>query len=104
MSMLAQPQQPSTSKLDALRLKERLQKNMCPLRLSNNSPKPNLVLEKCQQRGEQETTIEVDEKEEEEDNPLAFKRTRHMRGSLHNLLVVTRPYIEFQGNNNFRPK
>lgn len=68
--MLAQPQQPSKSKLDVLGLKERLQKNMCPLRSSNNSPKPNLLLEKCQQRGEQQTTIEVDEKEEEDDNPL----------------------------------
>ncbi len=53
MSMLTQPQQPSTSKLDGLGLKERLQKNMCPLRSSNNSPKPNLLLEKCQQGQEQ---------------------------------------------------
>jgi hypothetical protein len=59
MSMFVEPQQPSTSKLDALRLRERSQKNMCPLKSSNNSPKPNLVLEKCQQGGKQQTTIEV---------------------------------------------
>jgi hypothetical protein len=93
MSMFIQPQQPSTFKLDAIGLKERLQKNMCLLKSSHNFPKPNPMLEKCQQGGEQQTTIEVDEKEEEDDNPLAFKRTRHMRGSLHNLLVVTGPHI-----------
>jgi hypothetical protein len=27
--------------------------------------------------------------EQEDENPLAFKRTRHMKGYLHNLPVVT---------------
>jgi hypothetical protein len=48
---LAQPQQPSTSKTNASKLKEKLQKNKCPLRLSNNFPKPNPTLEKHWQRG-----------------------------------------------------
>ncbi len=91
--MIVQPQKPSTSKLDVLRLKERLQNNKCPLRSYNNSLKNNPMLEKCQQGGEQWITIEVDEKEKEDDNPLTFKRTRHMKGFLHNLLVVTRPCI-----------
>jgi hypothetical protein len=53
MSMIVQPQKPSTSKLDVLRLKERLQNNKCPLRSYNNSLKNNPMLEKCQQGGEQ---------------------------------------------------
>ncbi len=46
MLVCIQPQQPSTSKLNALELKERMQKNKCLLRLFNNSLKPNLMLKK----------------------------------------------------------
>ncbi len=47
---LVQPQQPSTSKSNASKLKKKLQKKKRPLRLSNNSPKPNPTLEKHLQR------------------------------------------------------
>ncbi len=52
MSTLTQPQQPSTFKPSASKLKEKLKKNKCPLRLSNNFPKPNLASEKCLQKEE----------------------------------------------------
>jgi hypothetical protein len=48
---LVQLQQPSTSKHNASKLKEKLKKNKHPLRLSNNSPKPNPTLEKHLQGG-----------------------------------------------------
>lgn len=50
ISALIQPQQPSTSKPSASKLKEKLKKNKCLLRSSNNFPKPNLALEKCLQK------------------------------------------------------
>ncbi len=53
MLMLVQPQHPSTSKPNALELKERLWKNKHPLRSSNKSPKPNPKLKKHKHKKEQ---------------------------------------------------
>lgn len=88
MLVLVQPQQLSTSKPNTLELKERLWKNKHPLRSSNRSPKPNPKLKKHKQKKEQQIAMEFDE-EKEDENSLAFKRTRHMRGSLYDLPIVT---------------
>jgi hypothetical protein len=49
--------------------------------LFSKSAKLNPELEKHKQIREQ-TMLEFDE-EEEDENPLAFKMTKHMKGSLH---------------------